>query len=80
MKLNLQPYDPSGDLRGRAAAALNTLTGSWADAPAPQIKADARDDAEERLRAAARKWRATPGGKAWARRRQAALREAKRGR
>lgn len=77
MKLNLQPYDPTGDLRGRAAAALASLSTEWATAPDPSIPKDMRDDAEERARAAARKWRRTAGGRENNRRRMAARREAK---
>ena len=79
MKLNLQPYDPAGDLRGRAESALMTLAAEWNAAMPPQMAEDRKNDQEERNRAAARRWRKTAGGKEWERRRRVAKREAMRG-
>lgn len=65
MKLNLHPYDPEGSLRARATAALEQLASEWYTAPAEPVKTnDSKDDAEERSRAAARRYRQTPAGKA----------------
>ena len=78
MKLNLQPYDPAGDLRGRAESALMTLAAEWNAAPPPPAGDDRKNDQEERNRAAARKWRRTSGGRENNRRRMAARRDEKR--
>ena len=61
MKLNLQPYNPTEELRARAQSALQVLSSEWAAIPPPQINTD--NDQVERARAAARKWRSTDAGR-----------------
>lgn len=78
MKLTIHPYDPKGALRERASAALTQLATEWRAAPVPLVPKDARDDLEERGRAASRKWRKTPAARENNRRRMAARREAAR--
>lgn len=64
MKLNLHPLDPEGDVRARAAAALEKIASEARAAVEPLPKIDARDDADERAKAAARRYRQTPAAKA----------------
>ena len=64
MKLNLHPLDLEGDVRARAHAALEKIASEARAAIEPLPKIDARDDAEERAKAAAKRYRQTPAGKA----------------
>lgn len=52
-------------MRSRAAAALEKLASEWIATPTESVKTkDSRDDAEERARAAAKRYRKTSAAKA----------------